>query len=249
MLQLFESADIRDSIIKAFDLLKHYEIDSATNPTWYTTVTKQFEENVSISKTEYESVEITIWDTDPKMAAAMVDSMMSYLNMKARTLQHGKSGEILVIAKRRMDMKKQEMDSIELVVKDYREKYGLLDYAAQSKEYSKAYARALSSGSPRAIAETKAMLNTLAEKGGEFMSVTEHLWRIRGTFNDLKLDYENSLKDVTKVLTYENVVTRALPADKKSSPIRWLIVVVSVGAAEFIAFLLLLLFETRAAKK
>src|SRR6185295_8461535 len=102
---------------------------------------------------------------------------------------------------------------------------------------------ALTNGSPKAVHEAKAMLQTLAEIGGEFNSLNEHLWRIRGTYNDLKLDYENALKDVTKQLTYENVITHAFPADKKAYPIRWVIVTVAMLSSLFLAFLILLFVE------
>src|SRR5262245_57038884 len=76
MLQLLQSADIRDQIIKTFNLYQHYEIDSTKNPYHHTDVVRMYEENVSVRKTEYESAEITIYDTDPKVASGMVDSMI-----------------------------------------------------------------------------------------------------------------------------------------------------------------------------
>ena len=116
-----------------------------------------------------------------------------------------------------MDLKKAEMDSVESLVKEFRIKYGLLDYKAQAKEYSKALARATSKkgGSAKGIAEAKQLLNILAEKGGDFNTWNELLWKIRGGYSDLKTDYENLYKDATKELTYENIVTHASPSDKR----------------------------------
>jgi uncharacterized protein involved in exopolysaccharide biosynthesis len=245
MIQLLGASDIRDSIIRVFDLYKHYKIDSTTNKVHRSEIFKAYDENISVSKTEYESVHIVAYDTDPNMAAALIDSMISYLNKKARALQREKSYEVLHMARHRMEVKKAEMDSMEAVIQEFRNKYGLLEYKTQAQEYARAYGRALQSGSPRAIAETRQMLLTLGEKGGEFNSLTEHLWRIRGTYNDLKQDYENSINDVTKVLTYANVITYPVPADKKSYPIRWLIVVISVGSSLFLAFLVLLYLDSR----
>ena len=97
---------------------------------------------------------------------------------------------------------------------------------------------------PKVINETKQILDGMKEKGTQFNSINEHLWRIRGTYNDLKLLYENAERDVYKKLTYANVVTRPFPADKKSSPVRWLIVVISVGSSLLLAFILLLMFDS-----
>ena len=248
MIQLLQSSDIRDSIIKTFGLYQHYNIDSVKNKTHRTEIFKMYDQNVSISKTEYESVDIVVYDTDPRYASNIIDSMMYFLNKKARSLQREKSQEVLVMAKHRMDVKKMEMDSMENLIQDYRNKYGLLEYKTQAQEYARAYGRALLSGSPRAISETRNMLITLGEKGGEFSSLMEHLWRIRGNYNDLKQDYENSINDVTKILTYANVINYPVPADKKSYPIRWLIVVISVFSALFLAFLVLLFIDSQKLK-
>lgn len=248
MIQLLAASDIRDSIIKAFNLYGHYEIDSVDNKTHRTEMFKLYDQNVSVNKTEFESVNIVVYDTDPVYAAAIIDTMISYLNKKARTLQREKSYEVLIMAKHRMTVKKAEMDSMESVIQDYRNKYGLLEYKTQAQEYARAYGRALQSGSPRAINETKQMLLTLGEKGGEFNSLMEHLWRIRGTYNDLKQDYENSINDVTKILTYANVITYPVPADKKSYPIRWLIVVIAVSSAVVMSVLVVLYLDSQKAK-
>jgi uncharacterized protein involved in exopolysaccharide biosynthesis len=248
MIQLLAASDIRDSIIKAFDLYAHYKVDSTKSTAHRSEIFKMYDQNVSVSKTEYESVDIVVYDTDPVYASAIIDSMMSYMNKKARALQREKSFEVLAMAKHRMQVKKAEMDSMEMLVQDYRNKYGLLEYKTQAQEYARAYGRALQSGSPRAIAETKQMLMTLGEKGGEFSSLMEHLWRIRGTYNDLKQDYENSVNDVTKILTYANVITYPVPADKKSYPIRWLIVVISVSSSLFLSFLVLLFLDSQKLK-
>ena len=89
------------------------------------------------------------------------------------------------------------------------------------------------------------MLKTLTENGEDFISLTEHLWRIRGTYNDLKVLYDVALRDATKFLSYSNVVTHPIVADKKSYPIRWLIVLISTAASFFVAFFVLLMFDSR----
>lgn len=245
LLQLLQSSDIREDIIKTFNLKVHYEIDTLQNEHSHTEVIKMYEDNISISKTEYESVKIEVWDTDPFIASSMIDSIINLGNKKARSLQREKSKEVLVISKNQLDRKKAEMDSMDNLIKNYSITYGLLDYKIQTQEYSKGYAKSVVSKSGKGLNEMKAMLKTLEEKGEDFNSLTEHVWRIRGTYNDLKVVYDNNLRDVTKELTYTNIVTNAIPADKKSYPIRWLIVAVSVSASLFLAFMILLLFSSK----
>ena len=75
--------------------------------------------------------------------------------------------------------------------------------------------------------------------------MSEHLFRMRGTYNDLKVSHDVALRDVVKDLTYANVVTHPIVADKKSYPIRWLIVLISGSASFLLAFLVLLTFSSK----
>jgi len=245
MLQLAQSSDIRNWVISAFNLYEHYEIDTAKNKFYKSEVIKNYEENVSIKKTEFETMEITVYDTDPLIAAQMVDSIIHYFDVKARQLQAEKSKEVLIISRNQLEQKRQQMDSMETKLKLYRTEYGLLEYTEQTKEATRGYLRAVRSGNGKAVMEAQNLLNVLKEKGGELNSLNEHLWRVRGDFNDLMLIYQNAERDVYKKLTYANVVSSPQAADKKSFPVRWLIVVISVGASLLVAVLTLLIFHHR----
>ena len=245
MLQLTQSYDIRDEIINTFHLFEHYDIDTLKNKIFKSEVYKKYDENIIIKKTEYESMEITVYDTDPLIASQIVDSIVHYFDLKARSLQIEKSHEVMVIALDQLKNKKNQLDSMENLLHEYSTKYGLLDYKSQSKEVTRAYLRGLTSNDTKVINESNRIMQGLMDKGTEFNSINEHLWRLRGTYNDLKLIYENAYRDVYKELTYANVVTRPFPSDKKAYPVRWLIVLISVGSSLLLAFMILLIFDSK----
>ncbi len=245
MLQLTQSSDIRNRVINAFKLIEHYEIDSTRNKTFKTDVYKMYDENVNIKKTEYESMEVTVFDTDPIVASEMVDSIIHFFNVKARELQSDKSREVMIISKNQLDAKKIEMDSLEAALHELQLKYGILDLKTQSKEATRSYLKSLSKPGSKEYTESKLMLDNLREKGSEVNAITEHLWRTRGSYNDLKSVYENAVRDVFKHLTYANVVTDPAPSDKKASPVRWLIVLISISSSVLMAFIIILLFYSK----
>ena len=245
MLQLTQSYEIRNRIIKEFRLFEHYDIDTLRDKSYMSKIYKMYDENINIKKTEYESMEITCYDVNPKIASQIVDSIIHFFDLKARSLQAEKSREVMIISYDQMIAKKAEMDSMENILHEYSMNYGLLDYKQQSKEVTRAYMRGLTSGNNRVINESKQIMEGLKDKGTEFNALNEHLWRIRGSYNDLKLAYEIAYRDVYKQLTYANVVTRPFPSDKKAYPVRWLIVVISVGGSLLLAFVLLLIFNTK----
>ncbi len=246
MMQLLESNDIKDEMIRKFSLAKHYGMDS-TSSSFYTTLLKEYDENVSIKKTEFESVKVEVYDTDPGRACDMVNEVLHLLNLKQRSLQRSKSAEVVKILKMQMDNAKTEMDSMEIVMKELRVKYGILDYDAQAKEVSKRYLKMISTGggNPAGMKEIDGVIKNLEEKGGDYVSVKEHLWRARGRWNDLKVEYQTAVRDIVKELTYSNPITKPFPADKKSYPVRWLIVLVSTASSFFFILLALAIIDNK----
>jgi hypothetical protein len=243
MLQLFESEDILDHLIRDFHLFKHYEIDSVKEKYPVSLLKYMMKERIKVSKTEFESAELEVYDTDPVVASAICDSMMSYLNQKAREMQREKYGEVVVLYKNQLDLKKREMDSMEAAIKNLRIDYGVWDFQEQVKPFSKVYYKSLMEGKAGAGSPIENVRKNLAEKGGEYISLQEHLFRVRGTYNDVKTLYENSLREFAKVVTYCNVVTAPFPAEKKSSPVRSLIIFGFTAAMVFASFLIIVIIE------
>jgi uncharacterized protein involved in exopolysaccharide biosynthesis len=244
MLQLLQSNDIRNNIISKYNLAKHYGIDT-TRKGYVSSLIAEFKDNVIVRKTEFESVKIEVWDVNPDTAARIAKDMIHFLNLKARSLQREKSAEVVEIFENQMLAKKVELDSIEAQLKQLRVKYGLLDYEAQAKELTKKYLEAARSGNKANLNEVDAMMRNLEEKGGEFVALEDLAKRSRKVYNDLKVQYENALKDVSKELTYSNIVEAPAPADKKSYPVRWVIVLGYTSATFLLALIVLAFIDRR----
>ncbi|MFI5219878.1 MAG: hypothetical protein ACHQNT_10355 [Bacteroidia bacterium] len=245
LIQLFQSEDIRDRLIKDFDLFNHYKIDTTAKYP-FTALYGMMKERIKVAKTEYESAELEVLDTDPLVASNICDSMISYLNYKALSLQRMKYAEVVIIFRDQINIKKNEMDSMESAIKRLRTDYGVLEFEEQIKPFSKEYYRAVSAGQAgNGNSKLDKIKTDLAEKGGEYISLKEHLWRVRGTYNDLKIEYENAIKNYTKVLTFCNVVTKPIPAEKKSSPVRSMIVLGVIAVSVFLSFIVILIMEKR----
>jgi hypothetical protein len=220
LVQLIKSEDVKAALIESFDLFTHYDIDT-TGKSPRHEMMLQLEENISVNKTEYESVEISILDKDPKIAARMCDSILVYLDRKALTLFREKAKENFIVAQKRVLDKKAEMDSMITIQNELSSKYGILDYENQVLGFSREYYRALGEGgSSSRIEQAK---RNLEEKGNEAFSLKENLWRVRGQYNDLKKQAEDLQSDLYKEVSFHNLVTKAVPAEKKDSPKRVLL--------------------------
>lgn len=242
MLQILQAKDIQDSVIKKFDLSKHWEVDS-NYKFFYTMIYYEYSKSVNVSKTPYESVNITVLDKDPQMANDMVYAILDFFNKKVRRLHNEKYLEVIRMYKDILNVKEQGIDSLQNALKVLGVNYGLIDFDNQSLEITKGYLRTVTGASHGTINEdgVEELKANMEEKGGELIMLVESLRQEARTYANLKADYEDAIRFYTDELSYANVVSYPFPADKKSHPIRWLIIVFT-GLATFVLTLLLVLF-------
>jgi uncharacterized protein involved in exopolysaccharide biosynthesis len=241
LLQLLQSSEVRNAVMVNLHLDQHYGIPC--NPAQPTNLLiREFNDRVSISKTEYESVEINVLDTDPKMAWKVANEIIREMNLFARKIQREKSAELKVMFSEQLRRKNEEMDSLQNKLKDLRVNYGILDFDREVRDVGRAVTKSLGKGVPGALAEKH---RNFAEKGGEFQKSIEN-WRQGQTyFNKVKTMYDDVSADLFKELTYANVVSKPYIASNKSYPVRWLIVLGSVCASLALAIFLLFVFNRK----
>lgn len=240
MQQYLESNVIRDSVIKRFKLYDEYEIDS-TKPTSKAAVIKQYSEHIGFDETEFESISISATSTNPVKAKEIVEAILELLNETIRQTEREKYWEIVLINKRLMDEKKKQLDSLQGLIREYSTKYGLLDYMEQSEEVTEGYVQFLLSGKKGSdYEEVRTLYNNLEKYGREFHNMHAQLNTVNNEYMNRLHGYEHAMKDYTKVQTYTNVLVKPEVADKKTYPIRWLIVLGAMAAATGFTFALLL---------
>lgn len=240
LVQIFKSDDIRDSLIKSFNLYKHYDIDiNGQYPRFK--IMKKLDENITIEKNEFESVDISVYDADPVIAKEMCDSMIYFMNLKERNIRSRTASELAGAYKMQMSVLKVEMDSMENAIQVLRSQYGILDFENQIEGFSREYYRSLSSG--HVNGDMQQMRKNLEDKGGEYVTLREHLWRTRGAYNDSKNQYYTAMLNVNKKVSYFSVITPAAIPEKKDSPKRLLIVLGFTLSCLFFACVVILYQE------
>ncbi len=241
LLQLFDASDIRNAVIKKFKLAEHYHIDT-TEKSGIFKLIAAYQSNVEVQQTQFNSIEIRVFDTDPQIACDMVTEIIDRLNLKARGLQREKTKEVLVIVSNQLLVKRKQVDSVNSILQELRVKYQLLDYEVQVKEVTKSYLKAISGGAHKeSLKDIDALMRNLEEKGGEYYQMQQTFDIVLNSYNATKLECDKVSSDLNKILTYTNIVSKPFPADKKTYPIRWLIIVASVVSANMFFFLLLII--------
>jgi len=247
MLQIMNSQDITDSVINKFDLATHYDIDK--NYKYFrTALLEEYRQNVSISKTPYESVMVEVMDKSPDTAMLMANAILDFYNQKVEHLHKGKYKEVIDMYANQLEYKRANLDSLKKELFILGTEYGIFEYQYQSQEIMRGYLRTLTGqGADRINSkEVQRLLDNIEQKGGMLIQLVQMVQSESQAYVDVKQDYEMALRFYNADMTYSNIITSPYVPDKKSYPIRWLIVVVVTIAAFVFAMLAILIIEKRA---
>ena len=116
-------------------------------------------------------------------------------------------------------------------------KLGVFDYESQVEMLSQQLAVELGKGNTQGVKNIQEQLDVLAEYGGASYAINERLNNDRLQLSLVKSKYEEAKVDATEFIPHKFVVTSAFQAERKSYPVRWIIVVITV-----LSTLLLLIF-------
>lgn len=234
MIQMLESDVIRRRLCEQYQLDTIFDIPK-DDPHYRDLLYREYTDHVHFKKTKFESVEIEVLSTNPSVAYNMVNSIVDLYNIEVKRLQDEKLVEAVNTVKELMDQKKNEMDELEKRLNVLRQKYGILDYSSQVKNLSKEYYKLLarSNVDPNKISKVKEELDNLKSKGVEYENLSGRLWSVRDAFTSFKQKYEEHIKELNRKKEYAVNIVNPYLADKKTYPVRWLIVLVSVAISMF----------------
>ena len=241
MLQILNSDEIRERIIEKYDLMGHYRIDkNGKYP--LTELNKMFEENISFNRTEYLSVRIDVMDEDPNLAADIANEISALLDTVKTRMQHDRALQALaIVQKEYLDFTKY-LTAREDTLNKLRN-LGVLDYDSQVERLSEAYGKALLANNSKAVKEIDEKLAILAQYWGVYTAITQDMEHDREALSRLKTKFEESRVDATDKIPHKFVVNLAKPSEKKSYPVRWLIVLVSTLATFLLSVVTVIIIE------
>lgn len=246
MLQFLESVDIRDSLIRKFDLYKHWDINP-TNQKAYYYVSLYYNDAVTIRKTLYESVEIRVRDTDPVIACNMVKAIMDLYNKKVKWIQEEKYAEAYTLSQRLVKHKISEIDSLNLLLKGMHTKKQLIDFDKQTTEMIRGFLRTID-GANRTSINTPEVLRLKKElevHGTDFLIIDNQFRQAIVELGNLKEVEDKAYSDYNRDFSYLNIISAPFPAQKNSYPIRWLITLSTMLVTVIVSMLVIIVLENR----
>ncbi len=242
MLQILNSNKIRDNIIRQYQLMEHYGI-KADSRYRITRLHREYDRNISFRRTEYMAVEISVLDTDPQMAADIANEIAELLDSTKNQLQKQRATKAYEIVKHTyFDLRSQVQEMEDSLT--FLRKMGVHDYESQSEMINQQLAIEIARGNQAGIKALEEKLDMLARYGGPYVSLRDALEHEKKQLSLIKSKYEEAKVDAEQELPQKFLVNTAYPAEKKSYPIRWLIVSVSTILAFILTILFLILLES-----
>jgi len=241
LMQILNSNKIRDKIIKRYNLMEHYGIDSNSRYK-FSRLFADYEKNITFRRTQYMAVQITVLDSDPQLAANIANTIAELLDSTKNDMQRQRSVQGLKIVEAEYTALQKEMQGIidSLIALGA---LGVNDVEYQSQVLNQQFAIALMNGNTRAVAALQKKLDVLGKYGGIYMSLknalefkTEQLTLLQTKLKEAKVDAQEDLPQ-------KFIVSDAYKAEKKSYPIRWLIMLVSTLSALFLTIIVIMVIE------
>ncbi len=111
ILTLAYTSGIIDYIINKFHLVEHYGYDSTKTLARYNTREK-FENNYRVVETEYGAIEISVWDTDPNLAAEIANHIAFTIDNHNKDMLLRDKRLIIETFKKQADVKELLVDKL-----------------------------------------------------------------------------------------------------------------------------------------
>ncbi len=117
LMQLLESKQIKDTIIKTYDLVTYYDIDK-TEKSWEQKLDKLFYRDVTFSKTRYYSIVIKAKMKNPELAANIVNSITAMVDLYRERIMRQNQLVVFNYAKEQYEKQLVLVDSLKKRIYD-----------------------------------------------------------------------------------------------------------------------------------
>lgn len=241
MLQILNSSRIRKKVVDKFDLLRHYNIE--TNHRYrQTRLQREYEGNINFRRTEYMAVKIAVLDKDPQMAADIANYIATLVDSVRNAMQKDVAVPGFQIVEQQYLQLQDEIRAKEDSLTKLRE-LGVHEYESQSEMLNQQLAIEIARNNRPAIQALEQRLDILSKYGGAYVSLRDQLVHDQRQLSILRTRYEEARVDAEAQLPFKFVVEEAVKAERKSYPIRWLIMVLSTIGALLVGVIAILLVE------
>jgi capsular polysaccharide biosynthesis protein len=241
LLQMINSDQVRNKVIEKYELWDVYEIQRDQRGA-NTLIAREYQDNVSAELTKFGSVEVAVLDEKPERARDMANDIALFADSVANRMRSERAMTAFKYAEASLQSALNEVQVMEDSMKVLQE-LGVYSYLDQIAALTEMYGTAIAGGHPDRAQQLKAQMDFLSKYGTTYVNLETNLKEAYEKLNVLRKRYDLMKIDVESNIPVMRVVDYASAADKKSFPIRWLIVAMSTLSAFVFTFILLLIID------
>ncbi|MEO6303115.1 MAG: Wzz/FepE/Etk N-terminal domain-containing protein [Bacteroidia bacterium] len=239
LLQYFLSEDVKYKLAKEFNLFERYGIDTISSKGGKSLFNFMFIENLKVSPTIYESIEIEVKDQDPAFAQKLNAAFILNTNEFIRESKKKIVKQYLANTKTVIDIQSKELDSLSKAMYKIKSDYNILDAKSQAKYLSKGISKGTVLND-----NLQLQIKGIKEKGTELNVLDGRINSTLQSYTQIKVKNNAYLLDISGEMDFYTFVSKPNLQDKKCFPVRWIIVLVSSLSALFMA-LVYFLYKNR----
>lgn len=242
LLQILHSEEIKQKLVQKFNLFEHYDIKENVKYR-YTLLNARMKKNISFRKTEYMSVNISVLDEDPQIAADMANEIAALLDSTMNRMQKERAEKAFQIVSNEYMLLQSEIKEIEDSLTSLG-KLGIYDVEAQSVGLNETWLSALSKGNTSLTNKLEKQIEILGKYGGNYIFLKKFLEDESRRLSLLKDKYTRAKVDTEQSLPHTFIVDKAEKAEKKAYPNKSLIVLLSVFSSLLFGIFGLIFIDT-----
>jgi len=241
MLPFLNSVSIKDSLIEKYKLAEYYNIDinkKGGKTKLYKTITN----NMTVKRTEYGAISVSMSDWDPQRAYEMTLDVVRWLDTIKNNVEKERAEAACIILQLQLDSVERAIADINDSIRELM-KHGVFDVKTQSERLTQQYAIAAAQGNTAAMQRIQKEQDTIAKYGAQLTSYQDLEYNFSKYHALCKQKMMDAKMDMTTIMPVKFVIDNPKVADKKYYPKKSLIVVISTLCAFILTMLVLLMIE------
>lgn len=240
LLQVINSEDVQERVIKKNDLYNHYKVNLQDKYA-RTKIRQIYNSRVTAKRTKYNSIDISVKDIDPQIAAQIANSISEFTDsVKNRMIR-----ERARVSMHMMDREYSRLESKLTSLTDSLNHFQEIGVLGEMERASllEAYSEIIRAGDRNTAQKLAKQIELNKRYGDEYDFKRRQRDLLSDQFLRFQLNQNQFLADAAIDIPQKFTVDFAVPADKKSYPIRWLIVMGSMFSVLLLALILLIIKE------
>lgn len=241
MLPFLNSVAIKDSLIEKYKLAEYYNID-VNKKGGMTKLYKTITNNLTIKRTDYGAISLSLSDWDPQRAYEMTLDVVRWLDTIKNAVEYERAQAACIILQNQLDSIEREIAIVNDSIREIMA-HGVFDVKLQSERLTQQYAIAAAQGNTAAMQRIIREQDTIAKYGAQLTSYQDLEYNFSKYHALCKQKMMDAKMDMTTIMPVKFVIDKPYPADKKFYPKRSIIVIISTLCAFILTLIVLLTIE------